>query len=73
MNNLNVVAIKYDCILDNNNRVFHKKDKPILIGKIYFKNDYYHATNTNGIHIEGEKEFEKLFLKFLIFQGIIQK
>ena len=73
MNSLNIVAYKYNCILDNNNRVFHKKDKTTFLGKIYFKNDYYHATNNNGIHIEGEKEFETLLMKFLIFQGIIQQ
>lgn len=70
---MNNIALKYNCWVDNNHRIYLLLTEKKYIGKIYWKEttNYYHAINKLEKKYEGQKDFEVLLINFLKGENII--
>lgn len=69
---LNKICLKYKCWIDSFGYVRTlSPEKPIKLGKVYFKSSLYHVEDTSGKHFCGDTDFEIALLKLLKSIGYV--
>ncbi len=71
---LNTIANNHGCWLDANNHLYTSEQKPVFLGKIYWKEltGLYHAINAKEKKYKGDKNFEIVLVEFLKGENILK-